>query len=121
MSPLSQFEMSVDVIPADADALNTGSVSVATAPTSDAVRVMFDDRALPFTVLVVGTAPTSEAVYDGLLDAFAHDGTVGSVSVYPVMYPASLVRSLTAVGTVMFAVTFDEAFAVNVLTVVPFF
>ena len=35
-----------------------------TAPTSEAVKEIFDDNALPFTVRVVGTAPTSEA--DGI-------------------------------------------------------
>ena len=57
------------------------TVELGSADTSLADNVMLEDKALPFTVLDVGTAPTSEAVYDGLLDAFAHDGTVGSVSV----------------------------------------
>ena len=35
-----------------------------TAPTSAGVKEIFDDNALPFTVRVVGTAPTSEA--DGI-------------------------------------------------------
>ena len=31
--------------------------------------------------------PISVKEYDGLVEAFAHAGTVGSVSVYPVIYP----------------------------------
>ena len=36
---------------------------------------MFEDRALPFTVLDVGTAPTSLAEYEGLDDALAQEYT----------------------------------------------
>lgn len=43
-----------------------------------------------------GTAPTSTAVYVGLVEALAQDGTVGSVSV--VINPESFVRSETFVG-----------------------
>ena len=57
------------------------AVLLGRADTSDAERVILEDNAFPLIVLEVGTAPTSEAVYDGLLDAFAQDGTVGSVSV----------------------------------------
>jgi len=39
----------------------------------------------------------------------------------PVQKPLSLVNSLVLVGTVILAVTSVEAFAVNVLIVVPFF
>lgn len=45
----------------------------------------------------------------------------GSVSVYPVIKPLSLVKSDVAVGTVMFAVAPVDALAVNVATLVPFF
>ena len=37
-------------------------VELGNAPTSDAESVTLDDNALPFTVLDVGTAPTSAAV-----------------------------------------------------------
>ena len=53
----------------------------------------------PFTVMLA-TAPTSVAVYDGLVEALAHEGTVGSVSVNEVRYPASLLNADTFVGTV---------------------
>ena len=48
-----------------------------------------------------GNAPTSDAVYVGFDDAFAHDGTVGSVSV--VMNPESFVRSEVLDGMVVLA------------------
>ena len=110
------------------DGIDGITVDEGNALTSDADNVMFALKALPLTVRLVGTAPTSLAVYDGLLDALAQLGTVGSVSVYDVKNPESLVRSLVFDGidvddgsaltseadSVMFA---DRAFPLTVLDV----
>ena len=73
-----QLVISEEVMPAAADALKTGSVSV-----YPVIKPLSFVRSLVFVGMVVvsGRAPTSDAVYVGLLDAFAQEGTVGSVSV----------------------------------------
>ena len=49
----------------------------------------------------LGKAPTSDAVYVGLDEAFAHEGTVGSVS--EDIKPLSLVKSEVLDGMAVFA------------------
>ena len=70
-------------------------------------------QAILWFQLVLTTSLSFAGVY--------HKAVVTSPLVIPVINQAQLVKSPVSVGTVIFAVTFEVAFAQKVLTVVPFF
>ena len=81
-------------------------------PLSASESILIPFPALTLRILLVSTSSPSPTVLKGL--------EVTALQATPVIKPLSLVRSLVFVGTVIFAVTLEEALAVKVLTVVPF-